>query len=100
VDLLKLPYAKEYQIFSYLLTRAKNLLGIQGINSFTRLSFTSITLITSLFTTFTSLHELKKTTRSFPFSFLRNYLLLLRIFSFDFFIEHVENTSKNDCKRV
>jgi hypothetical protein len=31
---------------------------------------------------------------------LRNYLLLLRIFSFDFFIEHVENTSKNDYKHV
>jgi hypothetical protein len=32
---MELPYAKEYQIFSFLLTRAKNLKDIQGINNLT-----------------------------------------------------------------
>jgi hypothetical protein len=35
-ELVDLPYTKGYQIFSFLLTRAKNLKDIQGINSLTR----------------------------------------------------------------
>ena len=58
-ELIELFYTNEYQIFSFLLIRAKNLKDIQGINSLTRPWF-YVYYTNRKLATFTSLHEYEK----------------------------------------